>query len=34
MLPGSRIARVLMIIVAIVVIVGLVLSTFTNPAVY
>jgi hypothetical protein len=31
MLPGSRIARVLMIVVAIVVILGLVLSTFAYP---
>jgi hypothetical protein len=31
MLPGSRIARVLMIGVAVVVILGLVLSTFAYP---
>ncbi len=33
MMPGSRIARLLMIVVAIVVVLGLVLSTFAYPAV-
>lgn len=31
MLPGARIGRILMIIVAVIVILGLVLSTFAAP---
>jgi hypothetical protein len=34
MLPGTRFARLVMIGVAIVVILGLVLSTFMSPVVY
>jgi hypothetical protein len=34
MLPGSRFARILMIGVAVVVILGLVLSTFASPVIY
>ncbi len=34
MLPGSRIARLLMIVVAVVVVAGLVLSTFAYPVVF
>lgn len=33
-MPGSRLARAVMVIVAIVVIVGLVMATFTSPIVY
>lgn len=31
MLPGARIGRILMIVVALIVILGLVLSTFSAP---
>ena len=34
MLPGSRFARVVMIVVAVVVILGLVLSTVASPFTY
>jgi hypothetical protein len=34
MLPGSRVARNVMIVVAVVVILGLVLSTIASPFVY
>ncbi len=34
MLPGARYTRLILLILALVVILGLVLSTFTSPAVY
>jgi hypothetical protein len=34
MLPGARLARIVMLVVAIVVVLGLVLSTLALPAVY
>ena len=34
MLPGSRFARIVMLVVAVVVILGLVLSTVASPFVY
>ena len=34
MLPGSRVARTVMLVVAVIVILGLVLSTVASPFVY
>ena len=33
MLPGSRFARTIMIVVAVLVIIGLILSSFTQPVI-